>query len=127
MIKGWDEGVSSMKAGGKRELLIPADLAFGERGAGGVIPPNATLFYEVELLEIWKKTDSGLEYFDDKRRHRRRAQNRPDLRDALHRLALAQQCQGKEVRQLGRPGRALFLFPGPAPRCSRAGTRASPP
>jgi FKBP-type peptidyl-prolyl cis-trans isomerase len=66
VIKGWDEGISSMKAGGKRELLIPAALAFGERGAGGVIPPNATLFYEIELLEIWEKSESGLEYFDVK-------------------------------------------------------------
>ena len=64
VIKGWDEGISGMRAGGKRELLVPAALAFGARGAGGVIPPNATLFYEVELLEIWEKTDSGLEYFD---------------------------------------------------------------
>jgi peptidylprolyl isomerase len=66
VIKGWDEGISTMKTGGKRELLIPAALAFGERGAGGVVPPNATLFYEIELLEIWEKTESGLEYFDVK-------------------------------------------------------------
>ena len=66
VIKGWDEGISSMKAGGKRELLIPANLAFGEHGAGGVIPPNSALFYEVELLEVWKRTDSGLEYFDER-------------------------------------------------------------
>jgi len=52
VIKGWDQGIEGMRTGGKRKLTIPAELAYGDKGCGGVIPPDATLVFEVELLEI---------------------------------------------------------------------------
>ena len=55
VIKGWDQGIAGMKEGGKRQLVIPASLAYGDQAVGGVIPANSTLIFEVELLKVEKK------------------------------------------------------------------------
>ena len=88
VIKGWDEGVSTMKVGASASWLIPPELGYGARGAGGVIPANATLFFEVELLGVMKKTDKRTRVPRHQGGDRTVTRARPDLRDALHGLAL---------------------------------------
>ena len=106
VIKGWDEGVVDHEGRRQAELLIPPELGYGARGCGGVIPPNATLLFEVELLGVMKKTDSGLEYRDIKVGDG--PSPKPGQTCVMHYTGwLWQRCQGQEVRQLGGPGRAV--------------------
>ena len=105
--------IAGMKTGGKRELLIPAALAFRARGAGGVIPPNATLFYEVELLEdVGEKYGSSLEYSDVLEEGKGAEPERAGYPRFILIVAIAPNAGQRSSTAPIRPRRAFLLLPG---------------